>query len=282
MIIDRISFRSYLLASTLFLAPLLASSTLPAQTPSWVLVSSSFAVELPTQIPGKMLKPGSYSVEIVDHLHDRFILRVSDTQGKPEAIFIGLRSPDFAAAVPAKHPGPVFWPGSPRGESAVRGFSFANGPTLEFVYPKNEAVTIAKLNPDTVPAIDPESEGRKPDPKLSKEDREVVTLWMLNSIRIGKDHEIPAIEARRFEAQPEATQVASTIPSVTAKAKTYQIAENDPLPYQALGRESKVKRHPVAARLPQTASQLPLLLLLSLLSLCAAEGLRRFNRPSAL
>jgi hypothetical protein len=268
--------RSFLIASAAFLA----ASALPAQSHSYVLVTSSFAVESPTQVPGKVLKSGSYTVEIVDHLHDRFILRVADTQGKEEAMFIGLKSPDFAAAVPANHPGPVFWPAAPRGETAVRGFSFDHGPTLEFAYPKAEAVVLAKLNPDSIPAIDPESEGRKPDPKLSKEDREVVTLWMLNSIRIGKDHETPAIEARRFDAAPDSTQATATMPSLTAKARTYQIAENDPLPYKQYVAESKAKRRPIAARLPQTASQLPLLLLLSITSLCLGEGLRRLDQVS--
>jgi hypothetical protein len=279
MTLLRVPIRNLLIASTAFLAATLA---LPAQSPSYVMVSSSFAVESPTQIPGKVLKPGSYTVEIVDHLHDRFILRVADTQGKEEAMFIGLKSPDFAAAVPANHPGPVFWPAAPRGQTALRGFSFANGTTLEFVYPKLEAVALAKLNPDSIPAIDPESEGRKPDPRLSKEDREVVTLWMLNSIRIGKDHETPAIEARRFDAAPEPTQATATIPSLKAKSKTYQIAENDPLPYKESLAESKAKRRPVVSRLPQTGSQLPLLLLTSVVALCAAEGLARRDRISSL
>jgi len=279
MTLRPISVRNFLIASAAFLA---ATNALPAQNPSYVLVSSSFAVESPTQVPSKVLKSGSYTVEIVDHLHDRFILRVANTQGKEEAMFIGLKSPDFAAAVPANHPGPVYWPAAPRGEKAVRGYSFANGPTLEFAYPKNEAVILAKLNPDSIPAIDPESEGRKPDPKLSKEDREVVTLWMLNSIRIGKDHDTPAIEARRFDAAPEPTQATATVPSLTAKARTYQIAENDPLPYKQYLDESKTKRHPIATRLPQTGSQLPLLFLLSIASICSAEGLRRLNRVSSL
>ena len=57
---------------------------------------------------------------------------------------------------------------------------------LEFVYPKGDAVAIAKSNNAKVPAIDPVSEGRPEELKgLSKTDLELVTLWLLSSTQVG-------------------------------------------------------------------------------------------------
>jgi hypothetical protein len=55
----------------------------------------------------------------------------------------------------------VLWNNAAGGKQYLRGWYFAGAPSvLEFVYPKAEAVAIAKSNQATVPAIDPASEGR--------------------------------------------------------------------------------------------------------------------------
>jgi hypothetical protein len=110
---------------------------------------------------------------------------------------------------------------------------------LEFVYPKADAVAIAKSNHAKVPAIDPVSEGRPPTIKgLSKSDLELVTLWLLSSTHVGPEDSSGGIQAERY---PE---VASA------------------------------KHKPVVARLPQTASDLAWLGLLGALSLVMAFGVR--------
>jgi hypothetical protein len=144
---------------------LISNLALRAQQPLYAVVSAPLTVDQKTAIPGHVLNPGDYSIRIVDHLKDRYILQVEDSAGKPLSTFIGLHNAEFAPFVIIKHQGPIFWTAAPKGEKAMRGFSFPNGNTLELVYPKAEAVTLAKLNTNSVPAIDPESEGRKPDPK---------------------------------------------------------------------------------------------------------------------
>jgi hypothetical protein len=225
-----------------------------------------------------VLNPGNYSIRIVDHLKDRFILRVEDTEGTPISTFIGLHNPDFEPFDTLKHQGPIFWTAAPKGEAAVRGFSFPNGNTLEFVYPKGEAVTLAKLNTNSVPAIDPESEGRKPDPKLSPEDREVVTLWMLTSTRVGPKDETPAISVKRFVA-PSEEPASGPAPVQAAAAPTPpapQSKQARPAPVQiARAEPAEAPRVRTSVKkLPQTASELPLILLLSFLSLSTAATLR--------
>ena len=77
---------------------------------------------------------------------------------------------------------------------------------VEFVYPKAEAVAIAKSNQSKVPAIDPASEGKVADKSLSKDDMEVVTLWLLSSTTVGPNDTTPAIKAEKYQ------QVASNEP----------------------------------------------------------------------
>ena len=264
----------------LFFAALfsLAAVAASAQKSSLVLVSAPLLIDQKTDIPGHTLDAGSYSIQIVDYLKDRFILRVENNQGEPLATFIGLHNPDFDPFTTLKHQGPIFYTAGPKkGEKAVRGFSFPNGNTLEFVYPKLEAVALAKANIDTVPAIDPESEGRKPDPKLSPEDREVVTLWMLSSTRVGPKDETPAIAAKRFVAPAEVAESAppaAAQPPAPSPAPVAQPRVVRPAPVQIAKVEPAPRIHSAVKKLPQTASELPLLFLLSLLSLSSAATLR--------
>ncbi|WP_263372987.1 hypothetical protein [Granulicella aggregans] len=274
----KILYRS-VLATSLTLAPVLCSiPSAAAQKPSYVLVSAPLYLDAKTTVPGHVLDPGNYSIRILDHLKDRYILRVDDSSGRALATFIGLHNPEFDPFVALHHQGPILWTSAPKGSAAIRGFSFPGGNTLEFVYPKDEAVAIAKLNTYSVPAIDPESEGRKPDPKLTPEDREVVTLWMLEATRVGPKNETPAIEAKRFVAPVESatTQIARNEPP--EELSPVRAASPRPAPpvSDASGpaRVSKVKTKPVASSLPQTGSDLPLLALSSLGMLMAAGSLR--------
>jgi hypothetical protein len=278
----RIAYRSALAASLTFLPMLPAATAIAAEKPSYVLVSAPLYLDARTTVPGHVLDPGEYSIRILDHLKDRYILRVDDSTGQTRATFIGLHNPEFDPFVALRHQGPIPWTSAPKGSAALRGFSFPGGTTLEFVYPKDEAVALAKLNASSVPAIDPESEGRKPDPKLTPEDREVVTLWMLEATRVGPKNETPAIEAKRFVAPVESAAPAATtqvahneIPEELSSVRpTTQRPSPSAVQTQAPARVSKVRTKPVAASLPQTGSDLPLLAALSLGIFLAAGSLR--------
>ena len=272
------SFRSVLVLSTL----LVSGTLLQAQKPSYIHSSEPLILDQKTVLPTRTLDPGTYSIRVVDQFTDRFILQVDDANETPLATFIGLYSPDFDSSAASRQRGPLFWNNAPKGSKAIRAYGFRNGNTLEFVYPKEQAVALAQLNTNSVPAIDPASENRKPDPKLSPEDREVVTLWLLKATRVGPKNETPAIEAKRYVApptRPEAApiQTAAATPPPQPRPKqarpaAVQIAKADP---------SEAPRiHVRVKSLPQTASELPLLLLLSLVFLISAAGLR-LTRNSA-
>ncbi len=227
---------------------------------------SSFTVDSQTQVPGKMLKPGEYTIRIVDHLSDRMIVRI-DRNGKQETTFLAL--PASGLQKPAEQ-GPIKLSSS-KGKNALRGYSFPNGTLAEFVYPKEEAVGIAKANNTTIPAVDPASEGMSTDSKLSSVDMKMVTLWMLSPTTVGPEGSGKGIAAERYQAprQTAAAQTASVQtpgPTPTVRAPQ-QIAS-----YQAPPRP---KARPVMSVLPHTAGYLPLVLLSGLVSLGFAGALAR-------
>ena len=205
--------------------------------------SSDFTISQQTQIPGTTLKPGSYTIHVVDKLADRTILEVDNASGKAMATFLGLSG----AGLPKSSTGKIAYDSGTDGKNALRGFAFPKGPTLEFVYPKAEAVSLAKANGNKVPAIDPASEGRVADPSLSKSDMQVVTLWMLSTTKVGTDGTGPGIKAEKYQQQ---------------------VASNHP-------------PRPAIKELPHTASELPLLLLLGAGSLLGGGLLSARRRTVA-
>ena len=222
--------------------------------------ASQFTVSEQSKVPGLTLKPGTYSIRVVDHLSDRLIVRVDSAQGNTHATFLGIQNGNIAKPSTS---GPVVWSKSPKGGTILRGFEFpGGGSVVEFVYPKAEAVSIATVNDSKVPAIDPASEGKVADKSLSKDDMEVVTLWLLSSTTVGPN-EKPGIQAEKYQAPPS-NQVASAGPAP---------AVGDPsAPAPAAPPVRKAK--PVIAKLPHTASAMPLVWMLGGFSLLAAALLR--------
>ena len=197
---------------------------------------ASFNVTTASGIPGQSLRPGTYTIHVVGQLADRVILRIDDVAGTFHVDFIGIRSRDFRGNSSA---GLASWDTPVDGVSYYRSWTpQGSARALEFVYPKAQAVSIAKVNQAKVAAIDPASEGRSADPALSAEDMKLVTLWLLSSTRVGPENRAPDIKAERYET-------ASIAP-----------------PKQLL------------QSLPHTASNFPLLLLISLISLSSGLALR--------
>ena len=202
-------------------------------------LKAKFNVTEQTQVPGLVLQPGAYSIHVVDHLSDRLIVRI-DGPSNQHSTFLGLPN----NGLPKKGTGIVTFNAGADGNAAARGFSFPGGPGVEFVYPKADAVALAKLNSTKVVAIDPASEGKVSAPNLSKDDMEVVTLWTLSATTVGSAE--PSIKAERYQ----------------------QVASNHK---PAVGK-------PVVARLPHTGSYLPVTALLGIMALFGAGALR-FRLP---
>jgi hypothetical protein len=197
--------------------------------------SAALHIDGTTQIPEGTLSAGDYTIRIVDHLSDRVIVAVSGPGGSDQKL-LGVPTSDIPSSTA---PGPVLVKGT-NNSSALRGFVFAKNNIVEFVYPKNDAVALSKANGVKMLAMDPASEGlgAKSTSGISDDDRKIVTLWLLTPTSVG-----PGIEAARYHS--DAVQ-----PTQVAEAKK-----------------------PAIARLPKTASELPLLWLAAVCSLGAAIGL---------
>jgi hypothetical protein len=183
----------------LFLAPLpLMAAPLP---------QAQFTLSQQTLVPGATLPPGSYSIQLLDQLKDRYIIRIDATQGSDKATFIGIKPKGSLES--AKH-GAVEWKSAADGQNALRGFSFGKGQAVEFVYPKNDAVALAKANGKPVAAVDPESEGKSPQLSgLSQDEMQLITLWLLTPTHVG-----PGIQAAKL------SEVASAKPPVKSLPHT--------------------------------------------------------------
>ena len=212
-----------------WLALVLSVLTVHAAAPEAV---SKLKVDQPTSIPGSTLQPGTYTLKIIDHLSDRYILRIDGESGPVGPTFLGIPNAALKGA------GGIKWGKSPNGDAYLKGWNFGTNPgALEFVYPKDDAVALAKANDTRVAAIDPASEGRVTNNGLSKEDMQMVTLWLLSPTHVGPGDTSGGIKAERY------SQVASV-------------------------------HKPVIAKLPHTASYLPVFGLLGMLSLFGAAGLK--------
>ena len=263
-------YAAFLLAVTLMPTALFAARAVPITDPGVdVPLATNFSVDAKTTIPGATIAPGQYTISVVEHLTDRVILRVADKDGKVKSMFLGLTT----TALPSNGgSGPILWTG--KGEEALRGFTFPGAPPVEFVYPKAQAVTIAKDNSDKVLAIDPASDNLSvTHDNLSKQDMQIVTLWTLRSTRVGPDAQ-PAIEAARYQvpatpapaaAPPVDVARATPPPRPGAAPRTFT-----PKPAQAA---PVTRRHAIAA-LPHTASNLPAMLLAAVLALLGSAALR--------
>ena len=241
----------WILIGALSVSPILVqpvsarAAALPAfATPG---TTAQFQLADKTQVPGQLLKKGSYSITVLDHLTDRMVLRVTSSDGKELTTFLALPGGARISNRPAQGPIKV---NLGKGTEALRGFVFADGSVAEFVYPKDEAVSLAKANNVTVPAIDPASEGRPAASALSHTDMELVTLWMLTPTTVGAE---PGIEAKRYQAEVAESSAPPALPAPAGSGH----ARTAPPAAEAAVKPKKVA-HPIAT-LPHTASELPML-----------------------
>lgn len=192
-----------------------------------------FPVAASLGIPGATLNPGDYTIEVVNQLSDRIVLRVRDKSGAALSTFLGVRERQSSS----RASGPVTWSNAVDGQKYLRGWNFQGAPSsVEFVYPKDDAVKIATANPSKIPAVDPGSEGKPTDNTLSQSDMELLNLWLLHLDQVSGGQ--GSIKAERYESA------------------------------------SSPQQKPVVASLPHTASSMPLVWLAGLGALLAGVFLR--------
>jgi hypothetical protein len=217
-----------------FLPYVVAAVNLSAAT---VSSPANFTLSSPVHVPGETLKKGDYTIQVLNRLSDRVILQVDDAKGKVRATFLGIPKNDITK--PADN-GSVNWPNPAGRATYVKGWSFPDSPgVIEFVYPKDEAVSIATANPAKVPAVDPASEGKVADKSLSQDDMQLLTLWLLSLQQVGPG-----------------------LPAGGIKAERYQLT-------------ASAGYKPAIKALPHTASMMPVVWMIGLWSMTMAFRLRR-------
>jgi hypothetical protein len=240
--------KTHLIGSLLVTALVMPSSLL--------LGANDQPVTLPNavEIPGGSLKPGSYTFGVEDRLPDRAVVRITSSEGTDrQHLLLTVPNPKLSAENDLQY-------FDLRGENrqALRAWKCSNCPEpLEFVYPKPEAVKITDASDQPVLAAEPAHD--KVPGNVSGDDARVVTLWALTPTRIT-----PASGGYRVTATdyPNPRRAAPSTSShrpaklAEAQASASQVA--------SAGRQ----------RLPETASNTPLLILCGCICLIGAFALR--------
>ena len=271
----RTLFFAFVLASSLSAgaAPLPSSGSL-AGAADISLMTGRFQVSDETAVPGVVLKSGSYVIRVVDRLSDRSILRVENENGKVLSTFLAVPNRSLAGYAGQ---GPVAWTGGSGHSNALRGFNFPGAYSVEFVYPKAEAVKIAVGHSAAVEAIDPPSDNLPSKQKnLTNDDMRIVTLWTLSPTRVNGASAIAAEKYKPLEPARTSPEVVARNeppaglpePHTTAPAMAKSPTTSAP-------RINRVAaRRPIAAALPHTASPLPGILLAGIVSFAGIVVLR--------
>ena len=217
----------FLLARSSAVSVLLLSAAF--QISGGTLPDTKLSLAKPARVPGATLKPGQYTIQVLDQLQDRFVLAVKDAKhAKPLTTFLAIPNPKLP------HAGgnaAVYWPKS-GSAPAIRGVWLLEAVSgAEFVFPKADAAKLARQAGEAVPAVDPDSEGKKVVSKMEESDRQVVSLWLLSAVAVTPDGKKMGIQASKFVPPAEAqTAISKPAPvSVeTARSETH-VALNAPV-----------------------------------------------------
>ena len=251
--------------------------------------SAQLQISQPTDVPGGKLSHGTYAVRISDRLQDRLIIQIQKDGGKDSISLLAYPNPKLRGG---SFTGPVSFLTGLNGRPTLRGYAFPGGPVVEFVYPKKDAVVLAKANAVRVMAVDPASEGRVSLPNLTETDMSEVTLWMLTPTPVDPATSKPGIQAARYQAPstpqpaPASQTAAATVPaSPSPSAQSSYSAQEQPTtpiptprsrtkpaasaPVQVASNTHAPRLRPNVKELPHTASSLPLVFLIG----CVAFGL---------
>jgi hypothetical protein len=195
----------------------------------------------PVQVPGVTLPAGTYTFKLADLTGNRHVVQVFDKEEKK--IFTTILAIPNQRLEPSDKP-VVLFSERPAGSPQAVKVWYYPGETIgnEFVYPKTQAIAIAKASHTTV---------------LSTSD-EANNVERMKTAEIGHIDESGRMRGDDF---PAASTTANAAPATTAPLKN------------STGTAGRADTAPRS--LPRTASNLSLFGLLSVLSLAAGFGLRR-------
>jgi hypothetical protein len=196
----------------------------------------------PIEIPGQILPAGTYTFVLADSPADRHIVQIFSADGSH--IIATVLAINNYRLKPSGDTVVKFAERSGDNPEALKAW-FYPGDNFgqEFVYPKQRAIELAVIVKEPVPAL------------AADTDIKVVPIVA----ETPEQKEVPVTEV--IMVTPEPAPVVAAAPVVVATP----VVETAPAPVAE------------TQQLPQTASQLPLIVLLGLASLGAALGLKRLS-----
>jgi hypothetical protein len=236
-------------------AGLLSVATVPnTQADEWNK-KTILTISEPVQVPSQVLQPGTYVLKLVDSNSDRHIVQVFDKDEK-HLLTTVLAIPNYRLKPTGKSEF-QFWE-VPAGQPKAMRAWFYPGDNFgqEFAYPKTMSTQIAAYSKTTVPTTYSES----------TED--------LGSARVGTVDESGKagdLDRETYSREDEAAKT-TTEPAPAPQ----EVAQNEPPREEATATETKPAELP--KELPHTASNMPLVGLIGLLSLAAFVATLRLAR----
>jgi hypothetical protein len=229
----------------------------------------------PVQIPGATLPAGTYTFEIADPDSSRHVIRVSEKDtNKPLGLFMTI--PNERMEAPSDNL--IMFSERPRGAPQAIQVWFYPGDKIgeEFVYPRTQAVSIAKANKKPVLATADASS------KQSEKDR----MAAMKSAKVGRVDENGRMtdESKSSTTTAETTTAApaNTIDGSRRTRTETTTAKADTTPKATTARSNTVgttgSRDNARRELPRTASNLVLIELLSGLALIGGVTTRRLRQ----
>lgn len=205
----------------------------------------------PVEIPGQVLPAGTYVFKLADSLSDRHIVQIFNAD-ESQILATVLVVPDYRLTPTDQTL--IRFGEVPAGMPEVIRAWFYPGNTVghEFVYPRARATQLAKAANAVVPAMPVEA-------------ADLDAMKTAPIMAITPDEQEVPITAAIQTAPPE--QVANVERFSNAASP--------------VARQTGWSAGPTAAQLPKTASALPLILLLGLLSVGVAFGLMAFGKYTA-
>jgi hypothetical protein len=199
----------------------------------------------PIEIPGQILPAGTYTFVLLDSPSDRHIVQIFNADGSQ--IITTVLAINNYRLKPTGDTVVKFAERSGDNPEALKAW-FYPGDNFgqEFVYPKQRAIELAVIVKEPVPAL------------AADTDIKVVPIVA----ETPEQKEVPVTEA--IMVTPAPAEVVTPAPVVQATTPA-PVVETAPAPVVE------------AKQLPQTASQLPLIVLFGLMSLGVALALKRFS-----
>jgi hypothetical protein len=212
----------------------------------------------PVQVPGVTLPAGTYTFKLADLNGNRHVVQIFDKAEKK--IFTTLMAIPNQRLEPSDKP-VVLFSEMPAGSPQAVKVWYYPGETIgnEFVYPKKQAMAIAKASHTTVLSTNDESTDSE----------------RMKSAEIGHIDENGRMRGDDFPAATTTASDDAKLKNGSSNVATGTAGTADTTPRATTARNTTARNTAARRSLPRTASNLPLFGLFSALALAAGLGVRR-------